>query len=431
MKAIILAAGEWTRLRPLTNTLPKPMLKIFWKTILEYNLESIYKYVDEIIIVVKYKKEKIQEYLWNNYKWVKIVYKEQGDEKGTWSAIRWIDSDTDVLIMNWDSIFDKNDIEELITDPWYWALVQIVDSPEKYWIFSVDNSWYIKEIIEKPKTFVWNLANLWVYKFSPKIFEFAEKISLSPRNEYEITDAINEFAKIFPFKAFEIKWEFYDISYPEDIEKTEEKFKNKLLIKPEIGTATLLEEIWDFNLYLWIDKKFIDDLIKYSSNTKDIALLNNTWDLKRFSSIENFQKWYNDDWRYIFTLTSNNKLAWIWWWRPSKLPNISKITNEKIAKEVIENEKESHTSWIRIYPDFRWKWLAKIILQRCSFFYRKIIPNAYICVDVDKENIPSQKAYEKNSYIFFWYWENKKTVKSQEKPRLLYVERPINWYDSI
>lgn len=217
MKAIILAAGEWTRLRPLTNTIPKPLIKICGKTILEHNLEIMYKYLDEIIIIVKYKKEKIQEHLWNNYKWVKIVYKEQWEDKWTWAAIRWLQSDTDVIIINWDTIFDKKDVEKLINFWWFWVLVKKVNDPEKYWIFKLDYRWYIKEIIEKPKEYVWNLANLWMYKFDAKIIEFAENIRISSRWEYEITDAINDFAKLFPFVPFEIQWEFIDVWYPWDI----------------------------------------------------------------------------------------------------------------------------------------------------------------------------------------------------------------------
>jgi NDP-sugar pyrophosphorylase family protein len=77
MKAIILAAWEWSRLRPLTNTIPKPLIKIFGKSIIEHNLENIYKYVSEIIMVVKYKQELIKEEFSDNYKWVKITYKNQ------------------------------------------------------------------------------------------------------------------------------------------------------------------------------------------------------------------------------------------------------------------------------------------------------------------------------------------------------------------
>jgi NDP-sugar pyrophosphorylase family protein len=62
MKAIILAAGRGTRLQPLTNTTPKPMIQVCGKPILEYLVESLYQEVSEIILIVKYKQEVIKEY---------------------------------------------------------------------------------------------------------------------------------------------------------------------------------------------------------------------------------------------------------------------------------------------------------------------------------------------------------------------------------
>lgn len=228
MKAIILAAWEWSRLRPFTRTIPKPLLKIFWKSILEHNLENIYKHVLEITIVVKYKSDLIKSTLWDNYKWVTITYHEQVDEKWTWAALKWINTWLDVLILNWDSIFDKKDLKTIIDYNWYWVLVKEVSMPEKYWIFKVDSDDNVKEIIEKPSYFVWNLANLWVYKFNSKILDLVNKIPLSIRWEYEITDAINEFVKIHPLKALRIKKEFIDVWYPWDILSTNWYFLNKL-----------------------------------------------------------------------------------------------------------------------------------------------------------------------------------------------------------
>jgi MurNAc alpha-1-phosphate uridylyltransferase len=62
IKAIILAAGKGSRLAPLTDTIPKPMVLIAGKPIIEHTLENIYTQVDEIIIVVKYLSKKISDY---------------------------------------------------------------------------------------------------------------------------------------------------------------------------------------------------------------------------------------------------------------------------------------------------------------------------------------------------------------------------------
>ena len=217
MKAIILAAWEWTRLRPLTNTIPKPLIKIAWKPIIEHNLEHIHKYVSEIIIIVKYKKEQIKDYFWNTYKNTKITYREQWNKKWTWWAIKWIKFNEDVLIINWDSIFEKNDLEKIIQSDNFWVLVKKVENPKKYWIFEINEKNNIKKIIEKPKEYVWNLASLWVYKFNSNIFDYIDQIKISERWEYELTDALNLYLNDNNLKPIKIKWEFIDVWYVSDI----------------------------------------------------------------------------------------------------------------------------------------------------------------------------------------------------------------------
>ncbi|PZM82212.1 glucose-1-phosphate thymidylyltransferase [Candidatus Gracilibacteria bacterium] len=217
MKAIILAAGEGSRLRPLTNTTPKPIIKIFGKTIIKHNLKSIYKYVSEIIIVVKYKKDEVKKAIGDEYKGVKITYIEQNDEKGTAAAIRGIETKKDVVIMNGDSIFSKKDLKKIFELKGYGALAKKVDNPEKYGIFEIDGKENVKKIVEKPEKFVGDLASVGVYKFSPEIFEIVKNIELSPRGEYEITDAINSFVEKNEFKAISLEEEFIDVGYPWDI----------------------------------------------------------------------------------------------------------------------------------------------------------------------------------------------------------------------
>ncbi len=314
MKAIILAAWEWSRLRPFTNTIPKPLIKIFWKSIIEHNLKHIYKYVKEITIIVKYEKEKIIELLGDNYKWVPIKYHTQSDEKWTWAAIRWLEKDLDVLILNWDSIFHKKDLEKIIEHKWYWVLVKEVSKPEKYWIFKVDSENNVKQIIEKPSDFIWNLANLWVYKFNSKIIDFAENIEKSSRWEYEITDAINEFVNNFPFKAIPVKKEFIDIWYPWDILSANSHFLKKLK-KEKIK---------------WVIEEWV--MIKWNIVLEEWAII------KSWSYIEwNVYIWKNSK------IWPNAYLRWeTVVWSNSKIWNAVEVKNSSIW----DNTNVSHLSYI-------------------------------------------------------------------------------------
>lgn len=228
MKAIILAAGEWSRLRPLTDTTPKPLIKVFGKSILEHTLDSLHKYVDEFIIIVKYKQWLFRETFKDKYKKVKITYVEQWEEKWTGAAIKWINIKWDFIVLNWDSIFDKKDLEKIAKLKWFGCLVKKVSNPEKYWIFKVNKKNEVVEVVEKPEKFIWDLANMWVYKVNSKIIDYLKDVKLSKRWEIELTCGLNIFLKNFPFELKEMKWEFIDIWYPWDILKANTYFLNNL-----------------------------------------------------------------------------------------------------------------------------------------------------------------------------------------------------------
>jgi bifunctional UDP-N-acetylglucosamine pyrophosphorylase/glucosamine-1-phosphate N-acetyltransferase len=85
---VILAAGKGTRLQPLTNTVPKPLLQIAGKSTLEHNLDSLLPYVSEIILVVGYMADTFKSKLGDSYNGVKITYIEQLDQKTTLQHIR-------------------------------------------------------------------------------------------------------------------------------------------------------------------------------------------------------------------------------------------------------------------------------------------------------------------------------------------------------
>lgn len=366
MKVIILAAWEGSRLRPLTNTIPKPMIKIFWKPIIEHNLEHIYKYVKEIIIIVKYKAEIIENYFWNNFKWVPVTYHLQNDEKWTWAAIKWLKLDTEVLILNWDSIFDKDDLKEIIKLKWYWVLVKKVQTPEKYGIFKVDNENKILEIVEKPEKFIWDLANLWVYKLNSQIFQIVDDIKLSKRWEYEITDALNVFANKYDLKAIEIKNEFIDVWYPWDILNANSIFLNKLKkskIKWKVEKNVTIKwnviiEEWaiikswtyiEWNVYIWKNSSIWPNAyIRWNSTFWENCKIGNAVEIKNCSLWDNSHVSHLS---YIWdSIIWNNVNIW-WGFISANLRHDNKNIKVMVKWELIDSKLRK--LWIIIWDNVK------------------------------------------------------------------------------
>ncbi len=121
MKAVILAAGVGTRLLPLTETIPKTLIRINGVPIIDKVLESLPDEIDEIIIVVDYLKEKIKDHTGDNFKDKKIIFTEQGESKGTLAALqsaKYLFSENErFLVLNGDDIHDKEELMSYLLYP--------------------------------------------------------------------------------------------------------------------------------------------------------------------------------------------------------------------------------------------------------------------------------------------------------------------------
>lgn len=203
MKAIILTAGEGTRMRPLTTTRPKTMLITGGKPLIQYNIESLRDAgIKDITLVVGYKKEVIEEYFGDGSKFgVNINYAVQEGQLGTAHAIGSAEKyiDESFIVLNGDIIVSYDLIRNLIekyatrtSDNVKSVLTLIeVDNPSNYGVVSTIND-KIVEIVEKPAPgeAPSNLANAGIYLFSTEIFDAIRKTELSERGEYEITDSL-------------------------------------------------------------------------------------------------------------------------------------------------------------------------------------------------------------------------------------------------
>jgi UDP-N-acetylglucosamine diphosphorylase/glucosamine-1-phosphate N-acetyltransferase len=206
MQAVILVAGKSTRTYPLTLTRPKPLLPIGDKTIIEYLLEQLEGLVAEVVLIVGYRKEMIQERLGTKWKNLKISYCEQQQQKGTGHALLMAEPfiQDRFIAMNGDDIYDRIDIEQLIKYK-YAALVRYEQDPSLFGVYHVDDQNRVLNLIEKPKEFVGNLTNIGCYIFDRTIFEIIENTPLSERGEIELTSSVLSLAKKVDFYVHPIQ----------------------------------------------------------------------------------------------------------------------------------------------------------------------------------------------------------------------------------
>lgn len=214
MKAIILAAGKSTRTYPLTINKPKALLPILDKTIIEHTLSLLKGTIDEIVIIVGFKKQMIIDTLGEEYDGMKITYIEQKEQLGTGHALNLAKDyiDEKFLMLCGDDIYDKNDIRRLLGYD-NAALVKNVDNPSIFGVYKADKNKALG-IIEKPKEDVGNLANIGCYIFSLEIFDYLENLKKTERGEIEVTCAINELCKKRDFMLETIKGTWIPITYP-------------------------------------------------------------------------------------------------------------------------------------------------------------------------------------------------------------------------
>ena len=179
MKAVILAAGEGKRLRPFTETMPKVMLPVANKPILEHVFDAIKKTgIDEIIIVVGYKKEVIMDYF-KDYKGIKITYITQDKQLGTAHALLQAKDQIkeSFIVLAGDNIIDNKSIQKLIHDKSeYSIIVKEHPYPSKYGVVFLENQ-NLVELIEKPEEEIGKFISTGIYKFPKTVFKKLEQLN--------------------------------------------------------------------------------------------------------------------------------------------------------------------------------------------------------------------------------------------------------------
>jgi len=246
MKAVILAAGKGTRMKELTNELPKPMLKVQGRPILEHIVAGIARAgVREIFIVTGFRADVIEQHFSNGAKWnVNISYGRQVVQDGTGKApevAKEFVGDSPFLLTYGDILVKPETYQQMVRrfeEANFSGVITVTRGEDvtKGGLNFFDEQFCLTRLIEKPSPAqvaqlrrdgwlkpgdpVW--YNAGIYIFRPSVFEFTARLEKSPRGEYELTDAvIAMLAAKHRIAGLEIQGRWVDVRDPEVLAKLE------------------------------------------------------------------------------------------------------------------------------------------------------------------------------------------------------------------
>jgi len=224
MKAVVLAAGEGTRMRPLTANLPKPLLPVAGKPFLRHTLEAIRDAgIVDVTVLVGWQGHRIRERFGRGEDLgMRLAYEEQTERLGTAHAIGSLRAHVDgpFLSINGDVVVSGEALRGLVAHankvggPGL-AVAEVPD-PRPFGVVEMDDG-RVVALEEKPRSPRTNLINAGIYVFEPDIFPLIDRTPRSPRGEFEITDTIRSLFATRDVFGYRLPGEWIDVGRPWDL----------------------------------------------------------------------------------------------------------------------------------------------------------------------------------------------------------------------
>ncbi|WP_096389013.1 bifunctional sugar-1-phosphate nucleotidylyltransferase/acetyltransferase [Halopenitus persicus] len=226
MYGVVLAAGRGTRMRPLTDRRPKPLLPVGDRSLLAGVLDACRPVVDEFVIVTGYRGAAIEDAIGDSYAGAPVNYVEQADPAGTAHAVLQAKDvvDDDFLVVNGDVVIEESLPRSLAEADGTAIAVTEVEDPRSYGVVSLADGGAaadattdaaatdaaatdaaataatdgnagsehptLETIVEKPADPPTNLANVGCYAFEADAFDALEATGESERGEFELTETL-------------------------------------------------------------------------------------------------------------------------------------------------------------------------------------------------------------------------------------------------
>ncbi len=215
MKAVILAAGKGTRMKELTQEVPKPMLRVQGQPILEHILTGLLAAgIRDVCIITGWHAEVIEEYFGDGSRWgARIQYARQVVQDGTGKAPEYAREfvGTDDFLLTYGDILVKPETYQQMIARWqggaFAGLLTVTEGEDvtKGGLNFFNDRFELTRLVEKataaqidelratgwlkPGQPAW--YNAGIYLFRPELFQYTSRLQKSPRGEYELTDAIS------------------------------------------------------------------------------------------------------------------------------------------------------------------------------------------------------------------------------------------------
>ena len=199
MKIILPVAGKGERMRPYTNNLPKCLLPVGGRTIIDWIVaDTLPLKATEYIFITGYKAEAIDDYLKGKPEWGNTRTVLQNDPQGLGQAISlalpYVEDDEPILIILGDTLF-KADIQALANATENIIYTYKVEDPRRFGVAATDNDGRIERLVEKPQEFVSDEALVGIYyikdvKELKKSLQYLMDNDIRTRGEFQLTDAL-------------------------------------------------------------------------------------------------------------------------------------------------------------------------------------------------------------------------------------------------
>ncbi|MFB6118624.1 bifunctional sugar-1-phosphate nucleotidylyltransferase/acetyltransferase [Halosegnis sp.] len=191
MQAVILAAGQGTRMRPLTETVPKPMLPVADRPLVAHTADAaVAAGADRLVFVVGYRADRVREHFGDTYQGVPVTYARQREQLGTAHAAAAAREQLtdDFVVLNGDDLYDPQALATLFETCPAVGAYEVAD-PRPYGVFSLSDR-VVTDVVEKPDEPPSTRVNVGAYHFPAQAADWLTEVERSERGEYEITDVL-------------------------------------------------------------------------------------------------------------------------------------------------------------------------------------------------------------------------------------------------